>query len=187
MMNSAIVRIVDFCARHRGSVIACGALLMIATTAYDAARFSINTDIESLISQKLPWHERQLQLTQAFPQKAVSVVVKAPTSENAELAPIQWARGWQKIPRWFPRVGQPESGDFFERNGLLFASPAEVKQSAGGLAAAKPLLSELAADPSLRGIMKALSFAAQGVEAGKTKLDQLAWPLSHSRQTLGVV
>ena len=59
---------------------------MVASTAYDAARFSINTDVESLISQKLPWHARQLQLSQAFPQKAISVVVKAPTTENAELA-----------------------------------------------------------------------------------------------------
>ena len=86
-----------------------------------------------------------------------------------------------------PEVGQPESGDFFERNGLLFASPAEVKQNAEGLVGARPLLSALVADPSLRGIMKALSFAAQGVEAGNTKLDQLAWPLSRAKQTLGDV
>ena len=75
MMNSAIVRIVDFCARNRWIVIAAGVLLMIATAAYDVARFSINTDVESLISQKLPWHQRQLQLAQAFPQKAISAVV----------------------------------------------------------------------------------------------------------------
>jgi hypothetical protein len=187
MMNSVIVRIVDFCARHRWIVIVAGALLMIAAAAYDAARFSINTDIESLISQKLPWHERQLQLAQAFPQKAVSVVVKAPTSENAELATNALAQTLAKNSKLFPVVGQPESGDFFERNGLLFASPTEVKQSAEGLAGAKPLLSELAADPSLRGIMKTLSFAAQGVEAGKTRLDQLAWPLSHAKQTLSDV
>jgi len=187
MMNSAIVRIVDFCARHRWIVIAAGVLLMVATAAYDVARFSINTDVESLISQKLPWHERQLQLARAFPQKAVSVVVKAPTTENAELATDALAQALAKNSKLFPVVGQPESGDFFERNGLLFASPAEVKQSAEGLAGARPLLSGLAADPSLRGIMKALSFAAQGVEAGRTKLDQLAWPLSRARQTLNDV
>src|SRR6202000_720890 len=140
MMNSAIVRIVDFCARHRWIVIASGALLMIATAGYDAARFSINTDIESLISQKLPWHERQLQLARAVPQKAVSVVVKAPTSENAELATNALAQALAKNSGLFPLVGQPESGDFFERNGLLFASPAEVKQNAEGLAGAGPLV-----------------------------------------------
>ncbi len=85
MMNSAIVRTVDFCARYRWLVIVAATLLMLGTAAFDAARFSVNTDVESLISN-LPWHERQAQLTKAFPQKAISVVVKAPTTENAELA-----------------------------------------------------------------------------------------------------
>jgi hopanoid biosynthesis associated RND transporter like protein HpnN len=187
MMNSAIVRIVDFCARYRWAVIACGTLLMIATAGYDAARFSINTDVESLISQKLPWHQRQLQLTQAFPQQAISAVVKAPTTENAELATNALAQTLAKNPKLFPMVGQPESGDFFERNGLLFASPTEVKQSAEGLAGAKPIVATLAADPSLRGIMKALSLAAEGVEARRIQLDQLSWPLSRAEQTLGDV
>jgi hypothetical protein len=30
----------------------CGALLMLGAAAFDAARFSINTDVEGLISQK---------------------------------------------------------------------------------------------------------------------------------------
>ncbi len=187
MMNSAIVRIVDFCARYRWTVIACGTLLMIATGGFAVARFSINTDVESLISQKLPWHQRQLELTRAFPQKAISAVIKAPTSENAELATNALAQTLAKNSKLFPVVGQPESGEFFERNGLLFASPAEVKQSAEGLAEARPLLATLAADPSLRGIMKALSLAAQGAEVRRITLDQLAWPLSRAHQTLSDV
>ena len=96
---------------------------------------------------------------------------------------MPWRRRLQE-PKLFPVIGQPESGNFFERNGLLFASPAEVKQSADGLVHAGPLLSTLAADPSLRGIMRAVSLAVEGVEAGKIKLDQLAWPLSRAELTL---
>ena len=48
----------------------------------------------------------------------------------------------------------------------------------------RPLLATLAADPSLRGVMKVLSFAAEGVQAGKIKLDQLAQPLSLANRTL---
>jgi hypothetical protein len=182
-----IVRIVDFCVRHRWIVIVSGVLLMVTTAAYAAARFSINTNVESLISQKLPWHERQLQLAQAFPQKAILAVVKAPTAENAELATNALAEALSKNPKLFPLVGQPESGDFFERNGLLFGSLSEVRKTAGGLTGARPLLSTLAADPSLRGIMKALSFAAEGVEAGRIKLEQLAWPLARAERTLSDV
>src|SRR5258708_11129583 len=60
MMNSAIVRIVDFCARRRWTIAIAGVLLMLGAAAFDAARFSINTDIEGLIFQDLPWRQREL-------------------------------------------------------------------------------------------------------------------------------
>jgi uncharacterized protein len=187
MINSAIVRVVDFCARRKWTIILAGSLLLVGATAFDIARFSINADVESLISQKLPWHQRQLELAKAFPQRGIVAVVKAPTAENAELATDELAQALSKNTKLFPHVGQPESGDFFEHNGLLFASPAEVKQTTDGLITARPLLSTLAADPSLRGVMKVLSFAAEGVQAGKLKLDQLAQPLSLANRTLGDV
>jgi hypothetical protein len=84
--NPAIVRIVDFCARYRWMIVIAGTLLMLAAAAFDATRFSIDADIEGSISQKLPWHQRELQLLHAFPQKGILVVVKAPTAENAEQA-----------------------------------------------------------------------------------------------------
>ncbi len=187
MMNSVIVRVVDLCARFRWTVIVAGTLLMLGAAAYDAARFSVNTDIEGLISQSLPWHQRQLELSQAFPQKGISAVVKAPTAENAEQATNALAQALAKNPKLFPLVGQPDSGDFFERNGLLFDSPADVKKSVAGLTQARALLSVLAADPSLRGVMQALTFAAQSVEAGKLRIEQLAWPLSLAERTLNDV
>src|SRR5580698_2442947 len=125
MMNSAIVRVVDLCSRYRWTVIIAGTLLMVATAAFAIARFSINTDVESLISN-LPWHERQMQLTKAFPQKSISAVVKAPTTENAELATNALAQALSGNTKLFPLVGQPESGDFFERSGLLFANSADL-------------------------------------------------------------
>ena len=187
MINPAIVRLVCFCARHRWTVVIVGILLTIGAGTFAAAKFSINTDVEGLISENIPWHRRQLELSKAFPQKGIAVVVKAPTAENAELATNQLAQSLAKKPELFPTVGQPESGDFFERNGLLFESPTDVKKAADGLAAAEPLLSTLAGDPSLRGALSALSLGAEGVEAHKIKLDQLAWPLSLADRTLSDV
>jgi hopanoid biosynthesis associated RND transporter like protein HpnN len=184
MLNSAIVRIVDFCIRHRWAVITAGTALMIAAGIFDATRFSINTDIEALISQNLPWHQRQLELAQAFPQRGISAVVRAATPENAEQSTDALAQALSKNPSLYPMVGQPDSGDFFDRNGLLFESLSDVKSSLGGLTAAEPIIGSLAADPSLRGMMNALSLAADGVKGGQTKLDQLAWPLSLADKTL---
>ena len=187
MINSLIVRIVDTCARYRWTTIIAGTMLMLGAGAFAAAKFSINTDVEGLISQDLPWHQRQLAMSKAFPQNGISVVVKAPTSENAELATSALAQRLSKNQNLFPLVGQPDSGDFFERNGLLFGSPAEVKKNAEGLTNAQPLIATLAGDPSLRGVMRTLSSAAEGVRAGRMKLEQLAWPLSLAERTLGDV
>jgi hopanoid biosynthesis associated RND transporter like protein HpnN len=187
MMNLAIVRIVDFCARYRWTVIIAGILLIIGAAAFDVARFSINTDIEGLISQDLPWHQRQLELSHAFPEKGILVVVNAPTPEDAEQATNVLAQTLSKNSDLFRMVEQPDSGDFFERNGLLFASPAEVKKTAEGLTKTQPFIATLAGDPSLRGVMKTLSFAAEGVQARMIKLEQLAWPLSLADQTLSDV
>ena len=187
MIHSAIVRIVDFCARNRWTIVIAGALLMLGAAAFDAARFSINTDIEGLISQNLPWRQRELELSKAFPKKGILVVVKATASENAERATNALAQALSKNPDLFPTVSQLDSGDFFERNGLLFESPADVRKTAEGLTRGQPLIAALAGDPSLRGVMTALSFAAEGVRAGRIRLEQLAWPLSLADRTLSNV
>lgn len=186
-MTGAVVQIVDFCARRKWFVITLAVVLLIGTAVFDATRFSIDTNIEGLISQTLPWHQRQLELVRAFPQKAISAVVKAPTAENAEMATDELAQSLAKNHGQFSTVGQPDSGDYFERNEFLLASLSQIRESVRGLDEARPLLSRLAADPSLRGVMNALSFAADLVQAGKIKIDQLEWPLSLANRTLSDV
>src|SRR5260370_9897603 len=187
MMNSAIVRIVDFCARRRWTIIIASTLLMLGAAAFDAARFSINTDIEGLISENLPWHQRQMELSNAFPKRGILAVVKAQRAENAEQATSALAQTLSKNSDLFPAVEQLDSGEFFERNGLLFDSPANVRKTAEGLAKVQPFIAALAGDPSLRGVMTALSFATRSVEAGRIKLEQLASPLSLAGRTLSDV
>jgi hopanoid biosynthesis associated RND transporter like protein HpnN len=164
-----------------------GILLTAATAAYDVARFSINTDIEALISPNLPWHQRQIELSHAFPQKGISVVVTAPTPENADDATNELQSALADQKGLFPTVVQPNSGDFFERNGLLFKSVDEVHSSLGGLSQGEPFIAPLASDPSLRGVARSLSMAAEGVEAGKLPIEKLAWPLSLAQRTLNDV
>ena len=186
-MKSIIVRIVDSCVRFRWLVLFAGTLLLFGAAAFDLKKFSINTNVDTLISQSLPWHRRQVELSNAFPQTGISVVVSARTAENAELATNQLAEALAKNPRLFPLVDQPDSGKFFERNSLMFGSPAEIDKSMHGLTTAEPLLSVLAADPSLRGVAKSLSLAAEGVQAGNITLDQLGWTLFLADRTLSEV
>jgi uncharacterized protein len=187
MIRSAIVRIVAFCARFHWAVIVAGVLVMTGTAVFDVTRFSINTDVERLISQNQPWHTRQVVLTKAFPQKGISAVIAAPTPENAEQATDQLAQALRKKPELFPRVVQPDSGDFFDRNQLLLASTPDVKRTVAGLTQAEPILTQLSHDPTLRGAMNVLSFAAGEVRRGRLKLEQLNWPLTLASETLNDV
>jgi hopanoid biosynthesis associated RND transporter like protein HpnN len=186
-MNRAILRLVDFCAGHWRGVIIAGILLLVGTAAYDVTHLSISTDVEALMSQDLPWHQRQVQLTHAFPQKGITAIVSAPTSENADMATSELAGTLATDTTLFRKVAQPDSGEFFERNGLLFGSLSDVKTMANGLTRVRPFLATLSTDPSLRGVMDTLTSAAQAVQARRMTLDQLAWPLSLAKSTLNDV
>src|SRR5258708_33132494 len=120
----------------------------------------------------------------ALPKKGILVVEKAMTLENDEQVTNALAQDLSRHPDMFPKVKQLDSGDFFERNGFLFESPADVRRTAEGLTRAQPLIAALAGDPSLRGVMTALSFAAEGVKAGQIRLEQLAQPLSLADRTI---
>ncbi len=187
MLNSAIVRIVDFAARRRWQVVAAGIVLAAAAATYDVARFSITTDTESLISPNLPWRQREAVLSEAFPQKGISVVVTAASSENAEQAANALAQDLSKHTDLFRSVDEPGSGKFFEHNGLLLEPLPDVKKSVDALSGAQFFIGELEGDASLRGAMKVLSLATDGVRGGEIKLDQLVWPLSLADRTLNDV
>ena len=186
-MNSIIVWIVDYCARSRWLVVIVGTLVLLGGAAFDVTNFSINADVDALISASLPWHRRQLELTRAFPETEISVVVSAQTAENAELGTNKLAAALAMDPKLFPLVVQPDNGEFFERNGLMFGSLTDIEKRMHGLTTAGPLLSLLASDPSLRGVAKSVSLAAEGVETGQSTLDELNWTLSLADRTLSDV
>jgi hopanoid biosynthesis associated RND transporter like protein HpnN len=184
MLSSAIVRVVEFCARRRWQVLIVGTVLAATAAAYDVARFSITTDTADLISQKLAWNQRQSIFSSAFPPKGISVVITSATPENVAAATSPLEQDLAKHPDLFRTVVQSGGGAFFQKNGLLFKPLADVKKSVAGLSNGQFLIGVLATDPSLRGIMKTLSLATDAVQAGELKLDQLSWPLALADRTL---
>jgi hypothetical protein len=132
-----------------------------------------------LISQNLRWRQRDLELSKAFPKKAILIVVKATTSENAERATSALARALSKNPDSFPTVDQLDSGDFFERNGLLFESPADVRNTAEQLTRGQPLIAALAGDPSLRGVILRPRASGQAGSGWSNLRGLCHWQIEH--------
>src|SRR5262245_12297962 len=88
MLRSKIVAIVNICTLHVWPVIIISALLTVFCGYYSARHFSINTDVNKLISPDLDWRQRELAVDKSFPHRneTILAVVEAPTSELATQA-----------------------------------------------------------------------------------------------------
>jgi uncharacterized protein len=168
-MLALIVRLVEFSRRNAALVTAVLLLLALFSGHYAANHFSIDTDIDKLISPDLPWRKQQKALDQAFPQNVdlLLVVVDAKTPDQAADGTAALADKLAAEKALFKGVRRPDEGDFFRREGMLFLSKEEVQSFADQLIAAQPLIGTLAADPTLRGVFSALDLLAQGVIHGE--------------------
>lgn len=186
MLKSIIVAIVGVCTKLAWPVVILAGLLTAASTVYAVRHFGINTDINQLISTAPAWRQRELAFDQAFPHRAQTIlaVVQAPTPELTQQATKALMQRLAGHKDQFRSVRPLDGGPFFEQNALLFASSEDVAQTMGQLAGARPLIDTLADDPSLRGVMKVVSFGAGGVRAGRLKLDDLTRPMTMLSDTL---
>ena len=186
MLTAAVTRVVDVCTRRAWWVLLLAVLMTGSALVYTARHVSIDTDSTKLFSTDLPWRQRELAFDAAFPQRVnpIVVVVDGATPELTEEAAAALAQSLSARSDLFRQVFRPDGGPFFDRNGLLFLSTEELSRTTEHMIAAQPFLGSLAADPSLRGLMQALSLAAQGVSRGDAKLDDLARPLATLTETL---
>jgi hopanoid biosynthesis associated RND transporter like protein HpnN len=189
MLRTAIVATVTRCTRHAWLVIALATLAAVISGIYAARQFAINTDINTLISPDLPWRQREIAFEKAFPQhlRSILVVLDAPTPELATQASAALVGRLSENTSLFKSVVQPGGGEFFRKNGLLFLATAETEKIAGQIAQAEPLISQLATDPSLRGLIEVLQMGLTGVELEKTTLDAMVRPLSATADTVEAV
>ena len=164
MFAQRLVTIMLAAARRPLATLGLAAVLVIAAMVYTAQAFDITTDTGELISAQTAWRRSEARVEQAFPQlqDAMTVVVDGATPELAEDAATRLSAAMAADSRHFRLVQRPDGGDFFAREGLLFASLVDVKDTTQRLIDAQPLLGALAADPSLRGVAQAIDTAATG-------------------------
>ena len=183
MLKSLIVGIVDFCTQHPWWVIGLAAVLAAGSGVYAGTHFAIRTDTKMLISTDLPWRQREEQFLESFPQRQILVVIDAPTPELVEQATSKLAQALATRSDLIHSVRQIQGGNFFARNGLLYLPTDKVARVTDGLTRANALLEILAADPSLRGTLDALSLGITGVHLGELNLDDMTRPMTMAADT----
>jgi uncharacterized protein len=185
VLTNIVVSIVRACTRFPIFVVAGSLILAIWAGVYTARNFSINTDINKLISPDLDWRKRDNQFGEAFDrERLILAVVEAPTPELTSSAAKALAERLAGDKKHFETITPLGSGEFFERNGLLFLPVEQVGRVAGQLESAAPLIEIMAGDPSIRGLTGALETGLAGIKRGQVKLENAARPFNLISQTV---
>src|SRR6202035_1825958 len=114
----------------------------------------------------------------------ILAVVEAPTPELTGSAAAGLYQKLRGDTHHFQSLQPLGSGEFFEKNGLLFLPVAELGQITGQFESAAPLIEIMAGDPSIRGLTGALETGLAGVKRGEVKLDNTARPFNMIAQTV---
>jgi hypothetical protein len=184
MLASAVASIVRFSTRFPWPVIVLAAVLTLVSALYAGTHFAINTDAESLLPRNLSWRQSELNYKATFPQRQMLAVVEGPTPELTQLATARLTAELEKHPDHIKSVRMPQGGAFFARNALLFLPTPQLQQTVQQLREAGPLAGMLGADPSLRGVMQALSAGIQGAEQNHFPATALTRPMTELSATL---
>ncbi|MBN3855741.1 MULTISPECIES: MMPL family transporter [unclassified Paraburkholderia] len=190
MLKPFIIHLVAWSVRRAAWVITLALVLAVLSGAYVAKHFKINTDISGLVENNAEWAALGDAKDRAFPQRSGSllVVVEAQAPELADAAADKLAGALGQDTREFSAVSQPAGGPFFEHNGLLFPSTPTVLSTTGQLVQARPLINQLAKDPSLAGLAGTLTTTLQlPLTIGQVKLPQMAALLGSAADTVDQV
>jgi hopanoid biosynthesis associated RND transporter like protein HpnN len=185
VLTSIVVQIVRTCTRFATLTLLIGFVLTAVAGYYTAQHFAINTDINTLISSKLDWRQRDQQFDKAFDRDStILAVIDAPTPELTNAAAAALEQKLKDDTTNFQSMTPLGSGEFFDKNGLLFLPTEELGKITGQFQAAAPLIEIMAGDPSIRGLTGALETGLAGVKRGEVKLDSTARPFNMIAQTV---
>jgi uncharacterized protein len=175
LIIAAVARLVRLSTRHAWLVIPGFLIAAVFAGFYLTRHIAIDTDSSKLLSSSLPWRQQEIKLNDLFPQRTdrIIAVVDATTPEGAEEASSALSDALASQPDAIRTVTRPGGGEFFARNGILFRSLDDVKSDMAQLIKAQPFLGTLAADPTLRGVLGAISQSIEGLRLKKTTLEDM--------------
>ncbi|MBV8797311.1 MAG: MMPL family transporter [Hyphomicrobiales bacterium] len=176
LIIATVARVVRQSTRHAWIVIPAFLLAAILAGVYVSRHIAINTDSSKLLSSSLPWRQQEIKLNDLFPQRTdqLIAVIDATTPEAADEAADALVKALADQKDVARTVTRPDGGEFFARNGILFLGVDEVQRNMDELIKAQPFLGTLALDPTLRGVLGAISQSLEGVRLKKTTLEDMS-------------
>ncbi len=189
VLSGVIGKIVQASIRFPWLTILLFGLISAFSGVYAVRNFAINTDISNLISPELDWRKREIAFEKAFPSRSETIlaVVDAPTPELAALAADALTDKLKQQSGIFKAVRQPDGGEFFQKNGLLFLPTEKVGETLGMLQQAGPFIGMLGRNPNWQGLAQATQMSLIGVRGGRITLDGMTPVLDRFSNTFDQV
>ncbi len=167
-VRALLAPVTETCARRKLPVVAVGVLLAGLSVFAASTRLGVSTDTAGMFADTLPWKQRSVVISRAFPQndELLVAVLDAAAPEQAEATAAALAAKLRQDQVNFTAVTQPDAIPYLRQNGFLLIGTDDLQAVLDHTVDAQPFLGQLVADPSLRGLFSALSLVAEGVARG---------------------
>ena len=150
-------------ARHARLVVLFGVGLALPMAWYGLTHIQVDADTGNLVSDRLPWRQAIQELEREFPHLLddMQIVIDGASQEIAMEAQSRLGEILRERTDIFSVVFSPGAGDYFERHGLLYSSPEELRELAARMQEYRWMWLALEADPTIGGLESVLERAAR--------------------------
>lgn len=166
LAENVIGRLVDAAQRRAWPVIAAYSAAAIAIALFALNHLAINTDTESMLSEKLSWRATYTAYKRDFPFFAdtIVIVIDGATADVARDAAGTLTQRLRAADDFTGDVFYPRDEPFLRRNQLLYLDPQELEDLSDQLSEAQPFLARLSAERSSAVLFELLSDAVTADE-----------------------
>lgn len=160
-LGSWLARWVSLVVRHPGVALVCITSITLAAGWVAVDRYAMNSRLGDLVQQDADWRNDYEAFQAAFPQLVETglVVVSGASFTQVEATAKALEAAIAARSDQFVDVYAPANDPFFRDNALLFMGVEQLDEVSDALAKAQPMLSAVASDPSLRGVLRVVDSA----------------------------
>lgn len=165
MIDHALNRLSGLILRFPWQVLLLFAVLCALSVSYTSRHLGIQNNTAQLLDQDLPFQKVRLELEQAFPQDASTLilVVESETPEQTALAADALKRRLQAESALFESVYLPDDDPFFRRHGFLYLDTEQLETLSAKLIDAQPFIGYLSQHFHFAGLV---DIVVQALETG---------------------
>jgi uncharacterized protein len=177
-MTTWLTALTGACRRAGWSLLALFVVMTALAGWYAASSLKVNTDTSAMIDQSLDFQVRAKELREAFPEikTDVAVVLRAPTTDEADAFAAALSARVSEKPQFFDAVFAPSADPFFRTNGLLYLDTDELETRLTQMSKASSLIETLVRTPTAGQFFATLA-----------ENDELAERSDLGRETLGSI